>query len=41
LVPGIMSLILLIDNNLQHAMLAIMLFNVLGIIGMIFVKEND
>ena len=41
LVPGIMSLILLIDNNLQHAMLAIMLFNVLGIIGMMFVKEND
>ena len=41
LVPGLMSLILLIDNNLQHAMLAIMLFNILGIIAMIFVREND
>ena len=40
LVPGLMSLILLIDNNLQHAMLAIMLFNILGIIVMTFVKEN-
>ena len=41
LVPGLMSLILLIDNNLQHAMLAIMLFNILGIVAMMFVKEND
>jgi UMF1 family MFS transporter len=41
LVPGLMSLILLIDNNLQHAMVAIMLFNVLGIVTMMFVKEND
>ena len=40
LVPGLMSLILLIDNNLQHAMLAIMLFNILGIIVMMYVKEN-
>ena len=40
LVPGLMSLILLIDNNLQHAMLAIMLFNILGIIGMYFVSED-
>jgi hypothetical protein len=36
-----MSLILLIDNNLQHAMLAIMLFNILGIVAMMFVREND
>ena len=41
LVPGLMSLILLIDNNLQHAMLAIMLFNILGIVAMMFVREND
>ena len=41
LVPGLMSLILLIDNNLQHAMLAIMLFNILGIVTMMFVREND
>ncbi len=41
LVPGLMSLILLIDNNLQFAMLAIMLFNILGIVAMMFVREND
>ena len=39
LVPGLMSIILLISNNLQLAMLAIILFNGLGIIGMFFVKE--
>ena len=39
LVPGLMSIILLINNNLQLAMLAIILFNGLGIIGMFFVKE--
>ena len=41
LVPGLMSLILLIDNDLQHAMLAIILFNILGIVTMMFVREND
>mgnify|MGYP003313693167 CR=1 FL=1 len=41
LVPGLMSLILIYDNNLRNAMLVIMLFNILGIIMMRFVKEND
>jgi UMF1 family MFS transporter len=41
LVPGLMSLILIFDNNLRNAMLVIMLFNILGIIMMRFVKEND
>lgn len=40
LVPGLMSLILVFNNNLQYAMLVIMLFNILGIIMMKYVKES-
>ena len=39
LVPGIMSIILAFTGSLQYAMVAIMLFNLVGIIGMFFVKE--
>lgn len=41
LVPGLMSLALMFDNDLKNAMLVIMLFTVFGIIGMYFVKENN
>ena len=40
LVPGLMSIILIFNNNLQNAMLVIMLFNILGIIMMRYVKED-
>ena len=40
LVPGLMSIILIFDNNLRNAMLVIMLFNILGIIMMRYVKED-
>ena len=41
LVPGIMSLILAFTDSLQYAMISIMVFNLIGIIGMYFVSEND
>ncbi len=40
LVPGIMSLILAFTDSLQYAMISIMLFNLIGIIGMYFVSEK-
>ena len=40
LVPGLMSIILIFDNNLRNAMLVIMLFNILGVIMMRYVKED-
>ena len=40
LVPGIMSLILAFTDSLQYAMISIMFFNVIGIIGMYFVSEK-
>ena len=39
LVPGIMSIILAFTESLQYAMVAIIFFNLIGIIGMFFVKE--
>ena len=39
LVPGVMSLILAFTDSLQYAMIAIVFFNLVGIIGMFFVKE--
>ncbi len=41
LVPGIMSLILAFTDSLQYAMISIIVFNLIGIIGMYFVSEND
>ena len=40
LVPGIMSLILAFTDSLQYAMVSIMFFNLIGIIGMYFVSER-
>ena len=40
LVPGLMSLILAFTGSLQYAMLSIVLFNLIGIIGMYFVDEK-
>ena len=40
LVPGLMSLILFFTSSLQLAMIAILLFNLIGIIGMFFVDEK-
>ncbi len=40
LVPGIMSLILAFTNSLQYAMTSIIVFNLIGIIGMYFVSEE-
>ena len=39
LVPGIMSLILAFTDSLQYAMISIIVFNLIGIIGMVFVKD--
>ncbi len=41
LVPGLMSLILAFTDSLQYAMISIVLFNLIGIVGMYFVSEND
>ncbi|MDG2416533.1 MAG: MFS transporter [Pelagibacterales bacterium] len=41
LVPGLMSLILAFTGSLQYAMISIVLFNLIGIVGMYFVQEND
>ena len=41
LVPGIMSLILAFTDSLQYAMISIIFFNLIGIVGMYFVSEND
>ena len=40
LVPGIMSLILAFTDSLQYAMISIIFFNLIGIIGMHFVSEK-
>ena len=40
LVPGIMSLILIFTDSLQYAMITIIVFNLVGIIGMYFVSEK-
>ena len=40
LVPGLMSLILFFSNSLQLAMTSILLFNLIGIIGMFFVNDE-
>ena len=40
LVPGIMSLILAFTDSLQYAMTSIIVFNLIGIIGMYFVSEK-
>jgi len=40
LVPGIMSLILIFTDSLQYAMISIIFFNLIGIIGMYFVSEK-
>ena len=40
LVPGIMSLILVFTDSLQYAMISIIFFNLIGIIGMYFVSEK-
>ena len=40
LVPGIMSLILAFTDSLQYAMISIIFFNLIGIIGMYFVSEK-
>ncbi len=40
LVPGIMSLILAFTDSLQFAMISIIFFNLIGIIGMYFVSEK-
>ena len=39
LVPGIMSLILAFTDSLQYAMISIIFFNLIGILGMYFVSE--
>ena len=41
LVPGLMSIILAFTGSLQYAMISIVLFNLIGIVGMYFVSEND
>ena len=40
LVPGLMSLILAFTGSLQYAMISIVLFNLIGIVGMHFVHEK-
>jgi UMF1 family MFS transporter len=40
LVPGLMSLILAFTGSLQYAMISIVLFNLIGIVGMYFVDEQ-
>ena len=40
LVPGLMSLILAFTGSLQYAMISIVLFNLIGIVGMYFVNEK-
>ena len=40
LVPGLMSLILAFTGSLQYAMISIVLFNLMGIVGMYFVHEK-
>ncbi len=40
LVPGLMSLILAFTDSLQYAMISIVLFNLIGILGMHFVSEK-
>ena len=40
LVPGLMSLILAFTGSLQYAMISIVLFNLIGIVGMYFVHEK-
>ena len=40
LVPGLMSLILFFTNSLQLAMISILLFNLIGIVGMFFVDDE-
>jgi UMF1 family MFS transporter len=40
LVPGLMSLILAFTDSLQYAMISIVLFNLIGILGMYFVSEK-
>ena len=40
LVPGLMSLILALTGSLQYAMISIVLFNLIGIVGMYFVHEK-
>ena len=40
LVPGLMSLILFFTNSLQLAMISILLFNLIGIVGMFFVDDQ-
>ncbi len=40
LVPGIMSIILAFTDSLQYAMISIMVFNLIGIVGMYFVSEK-
>ncbi len=40
LVPGIMSLILTFTDSLQYAMITIIVFNLIGIVGMYFVSEK-
>tara|TARA_B000000441_G_C21659050_1_gene300062 strand:+ start:284 stop:682 length:399 start_codon:yes stop_codon:yes gene_type:complete len=40
LVPGLMSIILAYTGSLQYAMISIIFFNLIGIIGMYFVLEK-
>ena len=40
LVPGLMSIILAFTGSLQYAMISIVFFNLIGIIGMYFVSEK-
>ena len=40
LVPGLMTLILALTDSLQLAMISIVLFNLIGIIGMYFVIDE-
>ena len=40
LVPGLMSIILAFTGSLQYAMVSIVLFNLIGILGMYFVSEK-
>ena len=40
LVPGLMSIILAFTGSLQYAMISIIFFNLIGIIGMYFVSEK-
>ena len=41
LVPGLMTLILALTNSLQLAMISIVAFNLIGIIGMFFVYDES